>query len=267
MYAGACGMLLMTGACDDIDENDRYIPVERPKIERTVLIQEFSGIRCVNCPDGAEVIHGILEQFPESAIAVSIHAAAAGGFTTPIGAFDLRCPEGDAYYRNFNVNALPSATIDGGAISDNKDRWGALAISAMSVVAPATITLDTEYDATSRDVKISYDVKFNQMYNNQLSILLWVVEDGIVGPQLSGSTILMDYVHNHILRTSANGEWGQEIGSSFVTEQSVTGEATVKLNGNWKAENCSIVGFIFQTGSKVTEQAATVKVIKAEEAE
>ncbi len=48
-------------ACDNIDEDDRFIPVERPHSEKTVLIEEFTGARCVNCPDGAAVVAALHE--------------------------------------------------------------------------------------------------------------------------------------------------------------------------------------------------------------
>lgn len=37
-------------ACDDIKESDRYIEVPAAKVERTVLLEDFTGQNCTNCP-------------------------------------------------------------------------------------------------------------------------------------------------------------------------------------------------------------------------
>lgn len=251
-------------ACDDIDENDRYIPVERPTVARMVLVQDFTGMRCINCPTAAETLHNVQEKYPGGVAVVGIHAAAAQDFTLPIGGVDLRAPVSDVYYNYYKVVSLPMAVVDGVASDKKSPEWPSLIDAQISKTAPADIHLTPSYDATTRELTVDYAVVYNEMYAGSISILLWVVENGIVGPQMNGSGIIPKYTHNHVLRASMNGDWGEELGSGFVTEQKVEGKATLKLDDKWVAENCQVVGFIFQTDSRITEQCAVTDVIPQE---
>ena len=61
-------------ACDNIESNERWeekVPVE---IKKNVLIEDFTGQNCVNCPAATDVIHQ-LQQGAAGAhiIAVGIH--------------------------------------------------------------------------------------------------------------------------------------------------------------------------------------------------
>ena len=250
-------------SCDDIDENDRLIPVERPTVERVVLALDFTGMRCVNCPNAAETLHNSMSKYPGSVIVVGIHAASAGDFTLPLGPLDLRSAVSDVYYNYFKPAALPSASIDGEAVLSGTElaKWTATIDNNISKAAPADVDLATSYDEASREVTVDYTVTFNEMHSEETSILLWITENNIVGPQLTQSGFLPQYTHNHVLRASLNGDWGEVLGSEFVTEQTLTGTAKLKLDENWDAANCEIVGFIFNTDNKAVQQAANAHVI------
>ncbi|MBQ5723465.1 MAG: hypothetical protein IIV64_04635, partial [Muribaculaceae bacterium] len=46
-------------SCDNIPEEDRYIEVEVNKSEKVVLLEDYTGMQCVNCPDAAAIIDNI----------------------------------------------------------------------------------------------------------------------------------------------------------------------------------------------------------------
>ncbi|MDV7402453.1 hypothetical protein RZS08_64120, partial [Arthrospira platensis SPKY1] len=60
-----------------------------------MLIEEFTGVRCVQCPAGSADIETYLAIHGEQLIAVSIHA---GGFSFPFdeSVHDFRTEEGEA---------------------------------------------------------------------------------------------------------------------------------------------------------------------------
>ena len=61
---------------------------------KKVLIEEFTGVRCVNCPEGSEKIETLLAIHGERLVAVSIHA---GFFATAFsGEEEFNTPEGEA---------------------------------------------------------------------------------------------------------------------------------------------------------------------------
>lgn len=263
----ACAFTGALTACDNIDENDRYIPVERPEISRVVLIQEFTGMNCVNCPNGAAVLHNLQEQFPGSVIVVGMHPENNPN-TMPLAGLNLTSPLATAYYEYFQPNAFPAAMVNGGELMYNTDLWTTSVIEALKIPAAVDLHITTTYDSESRELKADFETVFNQMYSGDLSVLLWVMENDIHGLQMSlGGKVIVDYSHNHVLRGSLNGTWGEQIGQNFVTEQKITGSGSIILNEKWVPENCEVVALVFQTGSKTVEQAAVTSVVEPEESE
>lgn len=263
---------LLFGACDNINEEDRFIPVERPTVERKVLIQEFTGIRCVNCPDAASLMHDLQGQYPESVIVVALHPKD-HPFSNPIAGFSLATDEAKTYFEYYNGNELPAAIVNSGGLNSNFNQWSSIALSAMQEKAKLDIDLATVYhedqdpvdkDKVIRTVEASYSVRFNEMYDGDVSVLVWIIENDITGPQMSTSGRIPEYTHRHVFRKSLNGDWGEQIGSKFTTDQVVEGSAACTIPEDWNVDNCQIVAFAFKTGDKGVENAEVVDVISKE---
>ena len=92
MIAFAALMLAVT-SCDKIDINNTHKPYTPMSGGKTVLIKDFTGARCVNCPAAAEVAHEIQHNLGEDRVFImSVHA---GYLATPVGLFpDFRTDEG-----------------------------------------------------------------------------------------------------------------------------------------------------------------------------
>ena len=101
---------------------------ENPQTQH-YLIEEFTGVRCVNCPQGHEVVAEILDLYPNLVQAVGIHA---GSLATPYpeSTHDFRTDSGDYIHNFFNVSGTPSAMInrhffmpDFSMVLYNKNQW------------------------------------------------------------------------------------------------------------------------------------------------
>ncbi|MDE6786784.1 MAG: Omp28-related outer membrane protein, partial [Muribaculaceae bacterium] len=66
------------------------------------------------------------------------------------------------------------------------------------------------------------------------------------------------YEHNHVLRASLNGDWGEELGKSFVDGEKKEGTASMTLKEDWVAENCDVVVFVYGDDNKEVEQAISI---------
>ncbi|MDE6812014.1 MAG: Omp28 family outer membrane lipoprotein [Muribaculaceae bacterium] len=247
-------------SCDNVNEADRFIAVERPTIERKVLIQEFTGQGCINCPQGAALVHSLQSQFPGAIIAVNMHPENTQ-YTRPLGKLHLTSPEATVYYGYYRPGSLPSACIDGSQPISNVSLWTDAVLNAMSLESAADLDITTEYDKTSRELKVTYFSKFNKIFESPLNINIWLMENNIVGPQYSGSNIILDYVHNHVLRTSLTGDWGMNVADSFIPEDEFTATFTITLDESWVAENCEVIAFLQNPSSKIVEQSAEASVI------
>lgn len=254
----ACALAALT-ACDNVPEDERLIPIERPDIKRVVLIQEFTGQRCSNCPQGAAAVKEIKELYPGSVISINLHPANTT-YTRPVGGLKLTSDIATEYYHYYQPMAFPAAVINGANPVTTVGTWNTLVYNQLSAPAPADIELTSDYDPASRELKVDYKVKFNVEYSGELLINLWITEDGIVGPQYTNGPRDENYVHNHVARTSLTGTWGSSIGNVFTYDQIIEGSASVVLDSDWVAENCEIVGFL-NTPAKNVEQAAQIPVV------
>ena len=262
-------------SCDNIPEEDRYIEVEVNKSEKVVLLEDYTGMQCVNCPDAAAIIDNIHHTFGDNFIAVGLHPTS-GPYQKPMPGKDgvmvnLTSDDADAYYKKYSVKAFPTAmidrsTFDGSKLLDNKDKWAAYVNQQMTASTPVNLSMESTYDATTRTVTLATDIEFSEAVGETLYLQLWVIENGIIGPQVTAKGLDYQYVHNHVLRSAINGTWGQSLGASFNANQRLeTITTTYTLNEAWKASNCEIVGFVYRASDDVILQAHLVDIIASEE--
>lgn len=266
LYLFPLASLAMLTACDNVDDNDRYIAVEKPvlpphSVPKTLLIEEFTGNRCVNCPTGAEMIHTIMQENPGRVIAIGVHPAGGGPNTLPIGTQDFRCDEAQVIFEQYKPDAFPCAVFNGTETSTAISGWYTIASSMLQQEANMTIDAISDYDPETRNLDIDYTITLTNDIDTQLSVMALIMENDIIGYQTNLSGQLMsDYVHNHVLRASLNGDWGQQLPANLANGDVIDGSASIKVDEKWVAENCQVVVFVFQTQSKAVEQAFLVDV-------
>ncbi|MDE7381069.1 MAG: Omp28 family outer membrane lipoprotein [Muribaculaceae bacterium] len=263
LYKGgllAVATLGIMTSCNDIPENERFIEVEPVVTKRVTLIQEFTGMWCTNCPQGARIVHEIQETYPGAVIAVNMHPENTS-FTRPLDGLSLTCPEATVMYNYYKPVGFPAAIIDGVGPNSSLAQWAEMTESAVAVPTKVEISSSTDYNATSRELTVNYEVGFTDDYAGDLSVMVWVMENGIKGSQIDGGRPDKNYIHNHVLRASVNGEWGQQLGASFEMNQKIKGTASMTLDKNWIAENCEVVTYVFRTGDKYVEQATVTDAI------
>jgi hypothetical protein len=246
------GIFLLT-ACDHIAEGDELIHVKQEPAQRVVLLEDFTGQRCVNCPLGSEVIEQLQEAYGDNVVAVGIHGGPLGfkGNAKNVGlATDL----GDEYYNHWNLEYQPVGLINRhGAV--NYADWAKVVkeelakTAAIGMTASATLqdgTINIVVEAAGKEGTVSGKLQ------------VWVLEDGITAMQMmpDGSTN-RDYVHNHVFRAAVNGSWGD----IFTINEAETMKQTLTqaVDASWNTANLSIVAFVYNDNG--VEQAVKTKVI------
>ena len=254
-----CAAALSLMACSNIDEDDRLIEVEPVQVARRVLIEDFTGQRCVNCPEGAAKIEDMMREYgADNIIAVGIHG---GPFakTTTGQPFPLWTETGEYYYQKNNIEASPTALFDRKAKSSDVDKWMGLVYDAIKVAAPLELDATTSYDEATRTVTINVNAKGVLDVTGKLQ--LWLTEDNITNIQyMPDGSINTQYVHNHVFRTAVNGQDGEDFSIAWDEEKTVT--STYVLDEDWKAENMSVVAFVYNNSG--VQQVVKVPVISTE---
>ena len=61
-------LMLFAMSCDKIDIDNTHKPYVPSSGGKTVLIKDFTGVRCVNCPAAAEAAHELQHQFGDDRV-------------------------------------------------------------------------------------------------------------------------------------------------------------------------------------------------------
>lgn len=253
----AAGVLLAgaMSSCSDIDEQDRFDYVKPADAARKVLIEDFTGQRCVNCPNATDEIHHLQETYGEdNVIAVGIHSGPLGfkGNKKYVG---LSTDLGDTYYYYWGLDHQPVGMVNREAPSDYP-AWQGQVMRLIAQKAPVSLAITNGYDAASRTVTIKIDAE-GTTGTTAGKLQVWLVEDGITAMQMmpNGSSN-MEYVHNHVLRGAVNGEWGTDF--TVHEGESKSQSFTYTLDEKWVAENVSVVAFVYNDSGVAQVEKAKV---------
>lgn len=266
ILAVAAGAALLW-SCDDIAPDDRVIPMDSVKPKRCVLLEDFTGQICRNCPDAHRVMEMLSEQYGDALIPVSIHA---GAFVISDDCSDyegefigLGTEQGTQIQNQYGVTQWPSGVVDGNTGPINMDKWATEVRRQMA--DSTTVTLGCQ--AVLNDSVIDITVEsFSSTPLTDASLHVWVTEDSIVAFQQVGGTPVDDYVHNHVFRTSVTPVI---VGDTLTTEPhryTVSRFVQPVMNDNerqiWNVANLHIVAFVRNASGVLQATRCSVKPIE-----
>lgn len=236
------GVTLMA-SCDPVDSDKRFVEMPAATIQRNVLIEDFTGQRCIYCPGATDAITKLQATYgADKLIAVAIHAGPLAVKPTPISV-GLRTDIGDTYYTHWSVPNVPKAIINrrGGILA--KNAWAGKIYDEFAQTTTVSIELNCQYSAAERRVEIETGLK-TLITEEKGRLQLWLIEDEIVAPQLFPDNRLeKNYIHNHVLRAAVNGEWGKELTLTF--NQVHKDKTTYTLPNGILPEKAWIVAFFY----------------------
>ncbi len=244
---------------------------------RNIVIEEFTGVKCVNCPQGHEKIQEIKNKLGDRVVLLSIQPAGRlpsltlkySGHTKN----DNTTDDGAAIFDFLNgAGALPAACVDrvpasGVMLQTATPTWPGLADQRVALSSPVRMTLTiTSYNSTTREAVITVKALYTESVTKQQYLTVAIKEDAVIDAQLGPGGVEDDYVHNNLLRDVITPATGQRILQAFPTiEKGRVYESRIfyKVADNWKPENCRIVAYVSKNdaGDKEVEQAAEVKLI------
>ena len=228
-------------SCCHIDEEERLIELPHAKISRAVLVEDFTGQRCVNCPNAASEIERLQKEYgKDNVVAVAIHSGPLAIYSTD-KVLGLRTSLGDDYYDYWKVEAEPSGLINRRSGVVLLNQWQALVYQELQ--RPALVSLDVTCELTSSDiVDITVSGQVAEHVKGKLQV--WLTEDQIVAPQMMpDGTMKTNYLHRHVLRTSVNGTWGDDVDWN-AGERDVC-KYSLQLDSEWNTDHLSIVAFVY----------------------
>lgn len=258
-------LLLVTGSCSDISEDERFIVIDSVAPQRAVLLEDFTGQDCPNCPSAHVVIDGLVSQYGDAVIPVAIHAGSMAISCTARRP-GLMQPEGNTYNDRYGIDEWPKGIVNGNSGRLNPDEWSDAVRSAVQLPASLGIELTATVGEISDDNPgvISVDCKLRPSADIQGVLSVWVLEDGIVARQRDiDRGLISDYVHNHVYRAAVNDVEGENVTLQANVHKDLTYTIPVRVTEKetWNVANLSIVAFVRQADGGVA-QAARCKVLQ-----
>lgn len=238
-------------ACEETSEGQRILDVAEIKTRRTVLLEDYTGQACVNCPNAHKEALSLYNSsaYHDNLIVVAIHAGMQA-VPSPAG---LKQPEGDEYADKFGVKEYPNGMINRRGGLKNYPSWGAAVYEELQ--RESKLNLSVEASVANGKLDVRADLLALEALEGKLQ--LWITEDSIISFQTSSEGSIPQYVHNHVFRGAINGTWGEEL--SFVSgEQKQISHTDFEINTMWKSENLHIVAFMYNSDGVL--QASQCKV-------
>lgn len=284
MFGLLAGLALFSNACEEIppvinpftgEPPDTVVDVENQ--QRQVLIEEFTGVRCVQCPAGSAEIATLLAIHGERLVAVSIHA---GDFVYPFptSQYNFQTQEGDDLY-NFldSPNSFPSAVIDRKLFEGENDlplgrnQWAGFIEQEKAIDPLIKIAVQPTFNETTRKLDVELKLYPQEIISEpdvRLSVML--TESNIVDIQDTPDGKVTDYKHKHVLRHMLTSYLGDAISESLAPGNVITKNYSFTLPESWNAGEPSlqenemhVVAFVhLGTTSKEVLQAIEVPMIK-----
>ena len=253
---------------------------------KKILIEDYTGHICGNCPAAAIKLHEIDTTYPGQIIGVAVHPIGGGladptpGYNgSPSTAFtaDFRTTAGNEYDGVFGAGSfgLPEGMFnrkDFNATTQTHlkqlSNWSSYVAGIIGETSVVDLQLITDYDASTQKLCTSVRSSFLTNVSGTYNLVLLLTQDSIIDWQYENTAgNIPNYVFNHMLRDALtpSGAWGETI----VTGSAVTGATntmrfayTIPAQYNnipCDVNQCHVVAFIYNT--------ATYEIIQSEEAD
>jgi len=241
-------------ACDDVEDPYEHLPkvsscqvtdssqvIQKTSDQdfgaRKLLLEEYTGIRCGNCPDMANIINSISATFGDSVIVVALQA-----YTSSLSApddkhpIDLRNPALTVYDGSIqNGSTIPYALVND---KSSNGKAGQGNVRSMS----EALLKDASWH-TSNKLKLSMKSSFSQECNSVLlevnsealadlpngaNLIVYLLENNMEAPQTQYNALTVEEFatwndenpeypvkkkqkHKHVLRAAYPSPWGEEL--------------------------------------------------------
>ncbi len=263
-----------TAGTGDIDSSLLFFSSSDTSVlVRKVLVEEYTGIKCGNCPDMARVLKDILDT-SDQVILVAIQADCSQlSHPDDKHPIDLRGPESSVYCNEIsNGDVIPYSLVnfkaDAGKVSTGEVAEGISDLLKDNAWLTPRLDLDitTSYYPQNRVLSIDNKVQvLNGGYSGKIGVISYLVENGIIAPQTDyryrddPDRLNKTYKHDHTLRKAIPSAWGTELGENLANAEVVSEFSQYQIPDEFVAENCEVVSLVYDIDTREVLQVDVVK--------
>lgn len=191
---------------------------------RNVIVEDFTGHNCSNCPQAASVAHSLHEGNPDRVFVASIHSSPQGmsafQATTSNYTIDFTNSSGlefGEYFGNLansGFSGNPSGSVNRKFLNNyffSQGAWPSITNNILGTALKVAIKSKINYYPSTKGAFLHTEVEvLDNTLTNDLGMIVYLIEDSIVGPQNVSSTLTPNYVHRDVHRKNISGQtWGR----------------------------------------------------------
>ena len=239
---------------------------------RTVLVEDYTGYRCPNCPRAAEELHELECLYGARIVPVAVHVSES--FASPLPPHfitDFRTAIGNTYDAEFgNSLFLPNGLINrrefNGLHPQLFSDWADQVAGILAEPADAWLEIEMTYDTASRNASASIDIRaLDDLNNAPYRVTVLLTEDSVIDWQIDNAATppeIEDYVHMHVLRDGFTTAWGQSINGGSAMSNGFSENIVVDLliDNEYNDKHCNAVAFLFRDDTKEVIQSQYVPI-------
>ncbi len=243
---------------------------------KKILIEDYTGHLCPNCPDAARELDAIHDVYGDQIIGMAIHVTNAFARPYPVSQapkfqYDFRTLWGDTWDDLFSISdlGLPKGMINRTGYTNNsyrlgKDEWLERVQQELEKDPEIKINIITT-DNSGNEGSINISVSLINDINKSLNLAICLTESQIINWQKDGSIEDEDYEHNHVLKAVLFDDLLSEQ-NNYLTNDIINKNLNYNINtleifnnnyslntaqsgngnaGNWNINNMSVVAYVY----------------------
>ncbi len=291
-FALTIASLIVLASCKEVpvlidkgdlaSEDTTYVTSQVPaNQEKLFLVEELSGVQCVNCPAGMEKLHDIKGngEFKDKLVIASIHVGTFAWFIDGKSTQDFVVTGSDQLLELIlgGDPGKPCSAFDRLDFKANKkflmtnpSLWPSFLKNAKDSASTTPINVDvvSKFNETADAFDIEVTLTYTKEVAGNQSLNIYLVEDKIIDAMsYSSSNVDLEYEFNHVLRAYVTPPSGR----SFLNDLAIKEKGRVysyrvqyKIDkadpkqALWNPENMKVIAFVNQNDAN-TKRVYQVK--------
>ena len=187
-------------------------------MERNILIEEFTGMGCKNCPNGKRTLHEGIKQSGLPCVEIMHHSGYQPDYLSMDTDYDYTIFYGgeSTFAPAMMVNRQLYPSLSNIAMLNVSVP---LVTSAMQIASSrqpyVSLALESQYDAETRQVKVALQILNHNIQSDAVLFNAYLIQDSIIGNQ-EGAPDPENYQHDGCLRRVLTGNsWGLLLPDDF----------------------------------------------------
>jgi hypothetical protein len=247
-----------------VSHDSEYVTTTIPTVQaKCVLIEEFTGVTCSNCPKGSVDLKAIEDANAPRVLVAKVHSNLQA---TPIKGTDpdLRCDDANTLATSLGLQAKPSAAVDRLLNSGNDytfliNQVGGKVTAQLAKPTPVNINLAKLVNATLDTINLAVTFTFIDTTSRKLAYDIYLLEDDVEATQDSFDVAnlktleIEGYKHEKILRKSITPAF---VGTAFPDILQPIGKVYIralqfaKPSNVLNLNNCLLLVFVHDVDTK-----------------